>query len=100
MLSDGYDYRVAGLNLLAAIIIYWNTLKLGEAVFAKRKASLAIPAEFLARRHRKSSTQCFFLASAGSRRYRRKHARRRTASHPRTAVGDPVSNSKRTRSRS
>ena len=41
-------YRVAGLNLLAAIIIYWNTLKLGEAVFARRKAGLEIPAEFLA----------------------------------------------------
>ena len=29
-------YRVAGLNLLAAIIIYWNTLKLVDAVFARR----------------------------------------------------------------
>ena len=26
----GQHYRVAGLNLLAAIIIYWNTLKLGN----------------------------------------------------------------------
>ena len=25
-----------GLNLMAAIIIYWNTLKLGDAVFARR----------------------------------------------------------------
>ena len=46
--GEGQHYRVAGLNLLAAIIIYWNTLKLGEAVFARRKAGLAIPAEFLA----------------------------------------------------
>ena len=46
--GEGQHYRVAGLNLLAAIIIYWNTLKLGEAVFAGRKAGLAIPAEFLA----------------------------------------------------
>ena len=44
--GEGQHYRVAGLNLLAAIIIYWNTLKLGEAVFASRaKAGLAIPAE-------------------------------------------------------
>ena len=35
-------------NLLAAIIIYWNTLKLGDAVFARRQAGLEIPAELLA----------------------------------------------------
>ena len=46
--GEGQHYRVAGLNLLAALIIYWNTMKLGEAVFARRKAGLAIPAEFLA----------------------------------------------------
>ena len=46
--GEGQHYRVAGLNLLAAIIICWNTLKLGEAVFARRKAGLDIPAEFLA----------------------------------------------------
>ena len=46
--GEGQHYRVAGLNLLAAIIIYWNTLKLSEAVFARRKAGLEIPAEFLA----------------------------------------------------
>ena len=40
-------FMIAGLNLLAAIIIYWNTLKLGEAVFAKREAGLEVPAEFL-----------------------------------------------------
>ena len=27
----GFAYRIAGLNLLAAIIIYWNTGRLGEA---------------------------------------------------------------------
>ena len=37
-----------GLNLLAAIIIYWNALKLGEAVFTRKNAGLDIPAEFLA----------------------------------------------------
>ena len=29
--GEGQHYRVADLNLMAAIIIYWNTLKLGEA---------------------------------------------------------------------
>ena len=46
--GEGQHYRVAGLNLLAAIIIYWNTWKLGEAVFAKQSAGLETPAEFLA----------------------------------------------------
>ena len=46
--GQGQHYRVAGLNLLAAIIIYWNTLQLGHAVFARRKAGLEIPTEFLA----------------------------------------------------
>ena len=39
----------ARLELLAAIIIYWNTLKLGDAVFARRQAGLVeIPGELLA----------------------------------------------------
>ena len=42
--GEGQHYRVAGLNLLAAIIIYWNTLKLGNAVFARGQAGLQIPA--------------------------------------------------------
>ena len=46
--GEGQHYRVAGLNLLAAIIIYWNTLKLGDAVFARRQAGLEIPGELLA----------------------------------------------------
>ena len=46
--GEGQHYRVAGLNLLAAIIIYWNTLKLGEAVFARREAGLEIPAKLVA----------------------------------------------------
>ena len=45
--EEGQHYRIAGLNLLAAIIIYWNTLKLGEAVLARNKAGLEIPVEFL-----------------------------------------------------
>ena len=44
--EEGQHYRIAGINLLAAIIIYWNTLKLGEAVLARNKA-LEIPVEFL-----------------------------------------------------
>ena len=46
--GEGQHYRIAGLNLLAAIIIYWNTLKLGDAVFARRQAGLEIPGELLA----------------------------------------------------
>ena len=46
--EEGQHYRVAGLNLLAAIIIYWNTLKLGEAIFTRKNAGLDVPAEFLA----------------------------------------------------
>ncbi|MDE0149208.1 MAG: Tn3 family transposase, partial [Rhodospirillaceae bacterium] len=46
--GEGQHYRVAGLNLLAAIIIYWNTLKLGDAVFARGQAGLEIPDELLA----------------------------------------------------
>ena len=30
--SEGQHYRMAGLNLLAAIIIHWNAAYLGEAV--------------------------------------------------------------------
>jgi TnpA family transposase len=30
--AEGRHFRIAGLNLLAAIIIYWNTARLGEIV--------------------------------------------------------------------
>ena len=30
--SEGQGYRIAGMNLMAAIIIYWNTKRLGEIV--------------------------------------------------------------------
>ena len=39
---------MAGLNLLAAIVIYWNTLHLGYAVAARSKAKLDCPPNFLA----------------------------------------------------
>ena len=46
--EEGQHYRLASLNFLAAIIIYWNTLKLGEAIFTRKNAGLDVPAEFLA----------------------------------------------------
>jgi TnpA family transposase len=45
--SEGQHYRIAGLNLLAAIIIYWNTVHLGQAVTQRRDAGLAVPPELL-----------------------------------------------------
>ena len=30
--SEGQHYRVAGMNLLAALVIYWNTKRIGEVV--------------------------------------------------------------------
>ena len=38
--AEGQHYRIAGLNLLTAIIIYWNTVHLGQAVaeLAARRA--------------------------------------------------------------
>ena len=45
--GEGQYYRVAGLNLLVAIIVYWNTLKLGDAVFARNQAGLEVPDELL-----------------------------------------------------
>ena len=41
-------YRLAGLNLLAAIIIYWNTAHLGRAVAERQATGLACPPELLA----------------------------------------------------
>ncbi len=38
--AEGQHYRMAGLNLLAAIIIYWNTKHLGHAVAARTRAGL------------------------------------------------------------
>ena len=33
--SEGQHFRMAGLNLLAAIVIYWNTKHLGQAVASR-----------------------------------------------------------------
>lgn len=46
--SEGQHYRMAGLNLLAAIIIYWNTDQLGKAVALRKRAGLDCSAELLA----------------------------------------------------
>ena len=46
--SEGQHYRIAGLNLLAAIVIYWNTHHLHDAVDQRRRAGLDVPPELLA----------------------------------------------------
>lgn len=46
--AEGQHYRIAGLNLLAAIIIYWNTVYLGHAVAERRNEGLDVPPELLA----------------------------------------------------
>jgi TnpA family transposase len=46
--SEGQHFRMAGLNLLAAIIIYWNTKHLGQAVAGRRHAGLDCSPNLLA----------------------------------------------------
>jgi TnpA family transposase len=46
--AEGQHYRMAGLNLLAAIIIYWNTKHLGLAVIQRQRSKLDCPPELLA----------------------------------------------------
>ncbi len=38
--AEGQHFRMAGLNLLAAIVIYWNTKHLGEAVASRKRGAL------------------------------------------------------------
>lgn len=45
--AEGQHYRMASLNLLAAVIIYWNTLQLGHAVTRRQHAGLPVPAKLL-----------------------------------------------------
>ena len=45
---EGQHYRMAGQNLLAAIIIYWNTKHLSHAVAARRRAGSECPSDLLA----------------------------------------------------
>ena len=46
--TEGQHYRMAGINLLAAIVIYWNTARLGEAVARRRHAGRPVVPELLA----------------------------------------------------
>src|SRR3546814_8520506 len=46
--TEGQHYRIAGLNLLTAIIVYWNTLHLGHAVEARHREGLDTPDHLLA----------------------------------------------------
>ncbi|RWE20570.1 MAG: hypothetical protein EOS41_28405 [Mesorhizobium sp.] len=39
---------MAGLNLLAAIVIYWNSVHLGHAIVSRQQAGLDVPPELLA----------------------------------------------------
>jgi len=38
--TEGQHFRVAGLNLLAAIVIHWNSKNLGQAVAARKRNGL------------------------------------------------------------
>lgn len=44
---EGQHHRVAGLSLLAAIVIYWNTAHPGEAVRQRKHAGLMIETDLL-----------------------------------------------------
>ncbi len=46
--TEGQHFRIAGLNLLTAIIIYWNTKQIGFAASQREKAGLDTPAYLLA----------------------------------------------------
>ena len=46
--GEGQHYRIAGMNLLAAIIIFWNTMKLGEVVSNRAADGVVIPPDLLA----------------------------------------------------
>ncbi|OSQ35940.1 Tn3 family transposase [Thalassospira sp. MCCC 1A01428] len=46
--SEGQHFRMAGLNLLTTIIIYWNTKHLGQAVASRRRNSLDCSPDLLA----------------------------------------------------
>ena len=46
--SEGQHYRMAGLNLLAAIVIYWNTVHLGEAIRQRKYDGLTVDPELVA----------------------------------------------------
>lgn len=47
--AEGQHFRMAGLNLLAAIVIYWNTKHLGQAVAARKRDGINCSPNLLAR---------------------------------------------------
>ena len=46
--TEGQHFRIAGLNLLTAIIIYWNTKQLGNAINQRNHEGLETPTHLLA----------------------------------------------------
>jgi TnpA family transposase len=46
--TEGQHFRIAGLNLLTAIIIYWNTKHLGQAVKSRKREGITCPPDLLA----------------------------------------------------
>jgi TnpA family transposase len=46
--TEGQHFRIAGLNLLPAIIIFWNTQKLGQALNQRQQEGLDTPRHLLA----------------------------------------------------
>ena len=46
--TEGQHFRMAGLNLLTTIIIYWNTKHLGQAVASRRRTGLDCSPDLLA----------------------------------------------------
>ncbi|BAI95364.1 transposase (plasmid) [Sphingobium sp. TA15] len=46
--GEAQHYRIAGMNLLAAIIIFWNTMKLGEVVNTRAASGTHIAPDLLA----------------------------------------------------
>jgi TnpA family transposase len=46
--AEGQHYRIAGMNLLAAIIIFWNTMKLGDLVANQKRDGKPLSPDLLA----------------------------------------------------
>jgi TnpA family transposase len=47
--AEGQHYRIAGMNLLAANIIFWNTMKLGDVVANQKRDGKPLSPDLLAR---------------------------------------------------
>ena len=45
--SESQHFHMAGLNLLTAIIIYWNTVHLGKALMQRKREGLETPEHLL-----------------------------------------------------